>query len=147
MGPQGLPAPEMPPRRGHHTWTTGGGAFTKTGLMFRCVVMRLVSLAVVRKRAGRGESGPVAAKAPRRMRGPGRALSSNVRASCGRPVLCSSVAIYCLQARAPLDFETPQVGVYRLRRTHLKCVLPRYIDTSYSYSRRLRSTVDLRLRS
>jgi hypothetical protein len=115
MGPQGLPAPEMPPRRGHHTWTTGGGAFTKTGLMFRCVVMRLVSLAVVRKRAGRGESGPVAAKAPRRMRGPGRALSSNVRASCGRPVLCSSVAIYCLQARAPLDFETPQVGVYRLR--------------------------------
>ena len=110
MGPQGLPAPEMPPRRGHHTWTTGGGAFTKTGLMFRCVVMRLVSLAVVRKRAGRGESGPVAAKAPRRMRGPGRALSSNVRASCGRPVLCSSVAIYCLQARAPLDFETPQVG-------------------------------------
>ena len=55
--------------------------------------MRLGSLAVVRKRAGRGESGPVAAKAPRRMRGPGRALSSNVRASCGRPVPRSSVAI------------------------------------------------------
>jgi hypothetical protein len=121
MGPQPLPAGEMlQPRRRpvvgvHHTWTAGGGAFTETGLMFRCFVMRLVSLAVVRKRAGRGESGPVAAKAPRRMRGPGRALSSNVRASCGRPVLCSSVAIYCLQARAPLDFETPQVGVYRLR--------------------------------
>ena len=99
MGPQLLPAGEMlQPRRRpvvgvHHTWTAGGGAFTETGLMFRCFVMRLVSLAVVRKRAGRGESGPVAAKAPRRMRGPGRALSSNVRASCGRPVPRSSVAI------------------------------------------------------
>ena len=102
MGPQPLPAGEMlQPRRRpvvgvHHTWTAGGGAFTETGLMFRCFVMRLVSLAVVRKRAGRGESGPVAAKAPRRMRGPGRALSSNVRASCGRPVPRSSVAIVML---------------------------------------------------
>jgi hypothetical protein len=58
--------------------------------------MRLGSLAVVRKRAGRGESGPVAAKALRRMRGSDRALSSNVRASCGTPVMCFSVAIVVL---------------------------------------------------
>lgn len=71
------------------------------------VVMRLVSLAVVRKRADRAESGPAAgkapaaAKAPRRMRGPGRALSANVRASCGTPVLCSSVAIVFKPCRVP----------------------------------------------
>ena len=108
MGPQPLPAlclEMLRPVVGvHHTWTAGGGAFTKTGLMSRCFVMRLGSLADVRKRACRGESGPVcvrergsfgpvSAKVPRRMRGPGRAQSSNVKDSCGSPALCSSVAI------------------------------------------------------
>jgi hypothetical protein len=51
-----------------------------TGLMDRGFVVRLRSLAVVRKRAGRGSfapGAPGAANEPR-MRGPGRALSSNV---------------------------------------------------------------------
>ena len=63
MGPQPLPALGLEMLRPvvgvHHTWTAGGGAFTKTGLMSRCFVMRLGSLADVRKRACRGESGPV----------------------------------------------------------------------------------------
>ena len=65
MGPQPLPALGLEMQRPvvgfHHTWTAGGGAFTKTGLMSRCFVMRLGSLADVRKRAGRGDSlaGPV----------------------------------------------------------------------------------------
>ena len=51
-----------------------------TGLMDRSLVVCLGSLAVVRKRAGRGSlapNAPGAAKDPRRS-GPGRALSSNV---------------------------------------------------------------------
>ena len=52
-----------------------------TGLMDRGLVVRLRSLAVERKRAGRGSfapGDPGSAKEPR-MRGPGRAWSSNVR--------------------------------------------------------------------
>ena len=52
-----------------------------TGLMDRRLVVRLRSLAVERKRAGRGcfaPGDPGSAKEPR-MRGPGRAWSSNVR--------------------------------------------------------------------
>jgi hypothetical protein len=52
-----------------------------TGLMDRSLVVRLRSLAVERKRAGRGSfapGDPGSAKEPR-MRGPGRAWSSNVR--------------------------------------------------------------------
>ena len=55
-----------------------------TGLMDRGLVVRLRSLAVVRKRAGRGSLAPEtpgSANEPR-MRGPGRAWSSNVRAIC-----------------------------------------------------------------
>jgi transposase len=63
-----------------------------TGLMDRRLVVRLRSLAVVRKRAGRGSfapggpgsfapGAPGSAKEPS-MRGPGRALSSNVWAIC-----------------------------------------------------------------
>jgi hypothetical protein len=55
-----------------------------TGLMDRGFVVRLGSLAVVRKRAGRGSfapGAPGAANEPR-TRGPGRALSSHVRAVC-----------------------------------------------------------------
>lgn len=50
-----------------------------TGLMDRSLVVRLGSLAVVRKRAGRGSFAKVAAGAAKdlRIRGPGRALSSN----------------------------------------------------------------------
>jgi hypothetical protein len=55
-----------------------------TGLMDRGLVVRLRSLAVVRKRAGRGSFAPGAPGAAKetRMSGPGRALSSNVRAIC-----------------------------------------------------------------
>jgi hypothetical protein len=52
-----------------------------TGLMDRRLVVRLRSLAVERKRAGRGSfapGDPGSAKEPR-MRGPGRAWSSNMR--------------------------------------------------------------------
>ena len=52
-----------------------------TGLMDRSLVVRLRSLAVERKRAGRGSfapGDPGSAKEPR-MRGPGRAWSSNMR--------------------------------------------------------------------
>ena len=55
-----------------------------TGLIDRGLVVRLGSLAVVRKRAGRGSfapGAPGAAKEPR-VRGPGRALSSDVLAIC-----------------------------------------------------------------
>ena len=55
-----------------------------TGLMDRRLVVRLRSLAVERKRAGRGSfapGAPGAAKEPR-VRGPGRALSSDVMAIC-----------------------------------------------------------------
>jgi hypothetical protein len=55
-----------------------------TGLIDRGLVVRLGSLAVVRKRAGRGSfapGAPGAAKEPR-VRGPGRALSSDVMAIC-----------------------------------------------------------------
>ena len=68
-----------------------------TDLMDRSLVVRLRSLAVVRKRAGRGEVpfiAPGAAKEPR-MRGPGRALSSNIRAIC-----CSFPIVNCAGDRS-----------------------------------------------